>query len=379
MTPPPGVHITYFKAGPLSDWLYRFREARNPLVNVMLLGVTAWVIARSGARLVTNHHYDAVYALGGPISGLAGILLKLRFRLPLITHFLCTYNFTGKNSFVQNKTKFIGGLVRLLARVFYNYSDALIGMSPALGEDAVRLGVSVGKCHWAFTWADQSTYKPLNLREELRRKWGIKPGEFAFLYVGRFDSSKHVDRLIDALSRFRPSNAVVLFAGSGVLEPELRALEGFNPKVRVFGTRPPKELAELYNASDVLLWGSIDVDYPGLVVIEALSSGLPVITSSITMNAYYEGESVRGKTAPGDFIGAPRIARLYFPDRAGITHAILESIARRDELQKLRLEAAEFARQQFGVGNGLRTLAIVAAAAHCAPPTFKVTTCARNA
>lgn len=346
------VRMHYYRADRLNKLLWTFREAKNPLAAAILLLGMASAIARTGWRLAKSNHYDAVYAIGGPIAGLAGILIKARRKLPLIMHFQYTYHFRKARPFV-----------RRLAGAFYRQADALIGNCKMLGTDAVAIGMPPSRCFAVSNWIDQRHFRPLENREALRAKWRIPPDTTAFFFGGRLCPTKHVGRLIDALDGLATPGMVFLFAGDGVLGPRLQQVAAANPAIRVLGTRTRGDLVELHNASDVQFWGSVDVDYAGLVVMEAMSSGLPVVTSDETMNNLYEGAKV-----DGNVVGAPRCARLYPPTREGIRRAIHETVARKHELQTLRPEVRAFALQRFGGANALKLLDVIAGTAGCERP-----------
>jgi len=350
--PPDGVRIEYFNDPVLRRFLWKHREARNPFFAALALTWTVLRLIATARRLLRHHRYDLIYAVGGPIAGVSGILIKRLTGLPLAMHFQYTYNFARARKPMQ-----------WLARSFYRQADALIGNCAMLGTDAMRIGISSRKCSWVFNWIEDDLFRPLPNRAALRREWGIREDQTAFFFGGRFDRTKHVDRLIGALHGLQKEEAVFFFAGDGILRPALERLSDRNPSVHVVGTLERSALTQLHNACDVQFWGSVDVDYPGLVIIEAMYSGLPVVTSNLTMNSLYEGEPVRG-----DFLGVPRLARLYPPTRDGIRAAINESVDRRDELATLRPEVASFARRAFGFGNAVRLMGILAKTAGVPAP-----------
>ena len=356
IAPPPGVRIEYFSAPVLKRLLWRYREARNPFASVALLFLTALGIVKAAQPLVKASHHDLIYAIGGPIAGLAGILIKRQTKTPLAMHFQYTYRFSRSPA-----------VVKALARAFYNQADALIGNCRMQTQDAIAIGVPPSKCHAIFNWIDAQMFRPLPDRERLRTKWGIAKNQTAFFFGGRFDYTKHVDRIIEALHEFKAPGAVFFFAGDGVLRPALEELAKRDPNVRVLGTVPPADLVELHNACDVGFWGSVDVDYPGLVTMESMFSGLPIVTSNETMNPLYAGEPVEG-----DFLGVPRFARLYAPTKSGIRQAILDSTASRAELNAMRDEIAVFARGEFGFGNAVRLVDVLAATAHVTAPAVAI-------
>ena len=152
--PPPNVSITYVRSERLHRWLWEHREAKNPFAAVFVLVWTAFVLVREALRLTRTQRYDLIYAVGGPIAGVAGIAVKRLRRIPLAMHFQYTYRF---------RTAPLP--VRLAARAFYAQTDALIGNCPMLGQDAVAIGLPPERCHWVFNWIDHSTFRPLGPRE----------------------------------------------------------------------------------------------------------------------------------------------------------------------------------------------------------------------
>ncbi|MBV9972715.1 MAG: glycosyltransferase [Candidatus Eremiobacteraeota bacterium] len=358
IVPPAGVRIEYFRSPLLKRLLWQHREARNPIASIALLCATAFGIFSAALQLTKNTRYDLLYAIGGPIAGFAGIMLKRLTGTPLAMHFQYAYRFSGASL-----------PVRRLVRIFYNQADALIGNCALQARDATALGVSAKKCHAIYNWIDAQAFRPLPMREELRAKWGVEPAQTAFFFGGRFDYTKHVDRIIAALRDFDAPGPLFFFAGDGVLRPALDELAANRTNIRVLGTIPQERLVELHNVCDVAFWGSVDIDYPGLVTMEAMFSGLPVVTSNETMNPLYAGARV-----DEEFLGVPRFARLYPPTIHGIQRAIVESVERRPELNAMRDEVAAFARGQFGFQNAVRLVDVLAATAKVSAPAVAMST-----
>ncbi|HVS46308.1 MAG TPA: glycosyltransferase family 4 protein [Verrucomicrobiae bacterium] len=340
---PSGVRVKYFSAKTLVQLLFVFRNARNPVANVVLLLAGTLTLAWSGLKQARAERYDLIYAVGGPIAGLAGIIVKVLTRVPLVMHFQFVNDFSERNA-----------VMRFLARKFYACADLIIGNCPFFARDSIALGVPESKCRWVFNWVDQNQFKPRNDRAELRRKFMLSPDQTAFLFAGRLDWTKQADRVIDALRDFAaPDGAVFFFAGSGELQPDLEKLARANPKIRILGTVAPRDLPDLHNACDVLLWGALDIDYPSLVVMEAMSSGLPVVTSCETFNYQYEGQLVEPNV-----VGAPQCARHYPPTREGIRRAITETIGDRAFVEDNRETVVKFARARFGISNAAKLIDI---------------------
>ena len=103
-----------------------------------------------------------------------------------------------------------------------------------------------------------------------------------FLYVGRLDPEKGTDVLLRAWARVEPSGSARLqIVGTGTLDSSLRRLttELGLTRVTFEGFVRQSDLLGCYGRADVFVFPSLS-DPWGLVINEAMASGLPVITTS---------------------------------------------------------------------------------------------------
>lgn len=103
------------------------------------------------------------------------------------------------------------------------------------------------------------------------------------LFVGRLAEKKGVTYLIDAMKKV--DNAVLVIVGKGDLEPGLRQqAKALGDKVVFAGPKTHDELPEIYASADVFVAPSVtaadgDKEGFGLVILEAMASGVPVVAS----------------------------------------------------------------------------------------------------
>jgi glycosyltransferase involved in cell wall biosynthesis len=140
-------------------------------------------------------------------------------------------------------------------------------------------------------------------RKEIRRQWGIPDDALCILFAGKFIHKKHPFDLIKAVlnPRLRKLGRPIhlLFVGSGELGAELRKLchvsfdaeslphiqsataqdNGRAPFASFTGFLNQTEISRAYVAADCLVLPSDYGETWGLVVNEALASGLPCIAS----------------------------------------------------------------------------------------------------
>lgn len=115
-------------------------------------------------------------------------------------------------------------------------------------------------------------YPPSNLS-------GLRQGkQDHFFTVGRFDGAKRIDLLVQA---FRQANTRLPFkiAGTGPLQDSIKELADGDGRVELLGFANDSEIVDLYADSLAVLYTPWQEDY-GLVTIEAMMSGKPVITAA---------------------------------------------------------------------------------------------------
>lgn len=119
-------------------------------------------------------------------------------------------------------------------------------------------------------------------RLSLRQRFALGPGPMV-LYVGRLVKFKNVDLLVRAfasLERMLPASTLVII-GSGPEETRLKSEAAVaSPSIiRFEGFVQPDELIAYYSAADVFVLPS-QIEPWGVVVLEALACGTPVVVSS---------------------------------------------------------------------------------------------------
>lgn len=128
--------------------------------------------------------------------------------------------------------------------------------------------------------ATAAPFQQPEARAAARARLGIEPDAFVPLFVGKLVPSKRPTNIVRAAARLGRGVSVV-FAGAGALDAELRELAAeLGVDLKLIGFLNQTELGEAYALADCLVLPS---DYPetwGLVVNEALATGLPCVVSS---------------------------------------------------------------------------------------------------
>ncbi len=125
--------------------------------------------------------------------------------------------------------------------------------------------------------------KPLARREEWRRREGIEGNAFVFVNIGRLCKQKNQQLLIRAFAETvsKGKNAVLLIAGDGECLGRLKkTAKDHNVSERVYFLGVRNNVQALLGASDVFVLTSEFEGNP-LCVMEAMASGLPVISTDV--------------------------------------------------------------------------------------------------
>lgn len=118
-----------------------------------------------------------------------------------------------------------------------------------------------------------------------REKVGLD-GNPIILYVGRLVPKKGVDVLIRSMKEVVKSypHALLVIAGSGKMMPLLKTLvriAGLEKNILFLGFVGENLLPYLYNSADVFALPSITAESFGIVLLEAMASGLPIVASNV--------------------------------------------------------------------------------------------------
>ncbi len=127
---------------------------------------------------------------------------------------------------------------------------------------------------------DTTLFHPRQRSEALRAAYGRRDA-FLFLHVGRLAAEKGVEQVVRAYARARdrlPAGAIhLVIAGAGPRADALRAMG--TDGITFLGNLDRREiLPRLYASADAFLFSSV-TETLGLVVLEAMASGLPVIAT----------------------------------------------------------------------------------------------------
>jgi glycogen(starch) synthase len=118
---------------------------------------------------------------------------------------------------------------------------------------------------------------------DLRRRWEVPAGARVLLTLGRLARDKGNDHAVRALADL-PEDAVLVVVGDGEEREALARLAGevgVAERVRLPGAVAPAEVPRALRAADVFWFPTLRDEAAGLVLTQAMATGLPVVASRI--------------------------------------------------------------------------------------------------
>jgi glycosyltransferase involved in cell wall biosynthesis len=236
-------------------------------VNTLALAVRTWKelnSSRPDVLVLGGYRYSACWA---------GFLWARLNRKRIV--FWSASNEVDKNrTFLKEKLK--GFLVRRChAANVYGQKSREYLVKLGLKEDAIFIKGNATDNDFYHSRTSQQRAK----RDSLRKQFGFATHNF--LYMGRFSKVKNILHLLKAYERLRPGDDWgLVLVGDGLQREEMadyikqHALKN----VLMPGFQQEEEIPKFLAASDVLVLPSISEPW-GLVVNEAMASGLPVLVS----------------------------------------------------------------------------------------------------
>lgn len=219
-----------------------------------------------------------------------------------------------------------------------------VSVSHSLKALATRLGVAEERVRVVHNAIDSGLFHPGD-RDQARAQLGIDPRQPLAVSVGHLISRKRHHVLIEAFARVRERlpGARLAIMGAPSFEPQYPAqLEaqidalGLREHVRILGNIPPTTVATWLQAADVFALGTAREGCCN-AVLEALATGLPVVTTPAGDNAWFVEENNSGHLVPVDDVPAmaDRVAAALGRadwDRAAIARRLTQQVGSWDRV-----------------------------------------------
>jgi glycosyltransferase involved in cell wall biosynthesis len=223
---------------------------------------------------------DLIHVQTPFVAHYAGCSAARRNGLPVIATYHTLFEEYLKHYAPLIPAAWLRGLARLFSRRQCNTLDAVIVPSKAIHERLCGYGVT-SPMHVLPTGIPIQTAVNCG-RSTFRLRFGIDESRPVALFVGRVAHEKNIGFLLDAvdLAREAVPGILLLIAGEGPALHQLRQSvvdRGLHDSVQFIGYLDRRtELPDCYAAADVFAFAS-RTETQGLVLLEAMAAGLPVV------------------------------------------------------------------------------------------------------
>jgi len=232
------------------------------------------------ARLLFDSDYDVLHIHGMTPgqSDLSLVASKLSKAKIVYTHHFDPQTYGGH---LTKLYSYVGrctiGLADVITASTSSYARSSQFLKPYLSRvRIVPMGVDSARFDSQSSTANSQIYDLAPALTSFQKK---------ILYVGKLIYYKGIDNLLYAFSELRGTDACLMIVGEGVEKWHLTQLaKQLHVSNRVFflGTVPDPQLPSTYSAADVVVLPSITRrEAFGIVILEAMASGKPVVASAI--------------------------------------------------------------------------------------------------
>lgn len=246
---------------------------------------------RKAADLMGNGsgRIDILYTHFAPY-GMGPALEAKKRGIPVIMTFHGPWNEEMKMEGQGVKHRIKSAIAKSIESKAYKLADKFIVLSETFRDMLHKLhGVPLHKIIIIPGAANVERFVPAPNRLAIRRTLNLPEGATTVLTVRRLVNRMGLMQLLDAWKQVseRFPNAILLIGGKGPLRGELEeriADYGLSNKVKLLGYIPDHELVSYYQAADLFVVPSQALEGFGLITVEALASGLPVMATPVGGN-----------------------------------------------------------------------------------------------
>jgi glycosyltransferase involved in cell wall biosynthesis len=241
-----------------------------PYPDIRLVAPRYWQVSAA----VREFKPDLVHCQTEFVVGRLGQIAAARHGIPSVSSYHTDFS---RYTQAYGVGKLRGPVSRYIGRFHWRSRRVYTPSEPAR-DDLARMGVQNVEV-WG-RGVDVHQFAPTKWDGALREQLGVAD-DFVFLHVGRLAPEKNVELVIEAFRIFRESNpttrAKLVIAGDG---PSLDSLYARGVRgVRFLGNLERHiVLPLLYASADAFVYAS-ETETLGLVILEAMASGVPVIAT----------------------------------------------------------------------------------------------------
>lgn len=300
-------------------------------------------------RLRQEFDFELIDAHWACPDGVAAVILANAMRVPVTV----TVRGDDINVFAREPGR------RQAIRWALNRADSVIALSSDLKDEVAGLGIDRSRIAVIPNGVDPMRFR-LAERANVRQKLGLSERGVYLLSIGRLHTSKNFHVLVESVGLLRnefPEIQLILIGepdaesdATPLIAESSRRL-GIQNRVHLIGARPPDELADWYNASDLFCLATAR-EGSANVLLEALSCGLPCVATDVGGNR----EAITG----------PHVGMLAPPEPVPFSKAIRKALTHEWNRQSIAEQGSQRTWSRVGVECYTHLARVIAPAGNAA-------------
>lgn len=275
------------------DGVHEFRyavQSKNPvafLYSTILNGRRVFNMLQRCFRFDCIHFHQPFSAIAVLLSPLAAGIRKI-----YTCHSLAHEEYISRNTPLGGQPMSVIRMINIFCRKWMEkysltHSNQIVTLSQYTREKLLSThGIPAEKVNVVFGGVDLSRFYPSADKAAIRKRLDIPDDQIILLTVRNLDARMGIENLINALSIVIKAvpNIFLVIGGSGPLLEKLKELTrrlGLDPFIHFTGFIPEDQLSEYYRMADLFILPTTELEGFGLVTLESLASGVPVLGTSI--------------------------------------------------------------------------------------------------
>ncbi|MCI6266630.1 MAG: glycosyltransferase family 4 protein [Erysipelotrichaceae bacterium] len=183
----------------------------------------------------------------------------------------------------ENETIMVRNIIKSTFGNYIGVSEYVIKQIKKLTTNDIKTGI-LKNCTNANNFINIDENEKVIMRENLT----LQKKDFVVLYVGRLIKEKGINELINAIKHIDNSQIKLLILGStfseGSKDTEFsknlkKSIKGIEKRVIFTGYIPHSEIFKYYQIADIQVIPTICEEAAGLVAIEGMKCGLPIVAT----------------------------------------------------------------------------------------------------
>ncbi len=255
------------------------------LVSFFILGLWKATI------LVRKKKYDVINTHFAIPSGLIGLIISKFFKIPHIPTIIGADIYDPTRSYPW----YIRALVRKMIAILLKHADDVVAISGDTKKRAVQLYGIDRKINIICYGIPE-----IAIPKAQRLHYNLKESDFAIISIGRLVKRKGYQYLFEAIYRLKNSSIKLLIIGEGEEKEKLEILANelrINSQIIFLGFVSEEEKNRYLSLADIFVLPSLH-EGQGIVFLEAMYFGLPIITTDNGGQTDFLKENITGFLVP---------------------------------------------------------------------------------